>query len=46
MGREVTLFAVALGVIPYYLESRKDLVPKDKQQEPFRPFPFISSDEY
>ena len=46
VGKEVLIFAILLGVIPTYLESRKSLVSKDKQEEPFRPFPFLSPDEY
>ena len=45
VGKEVLLFIVVLMIIPTYLEGRRSLVPKELQEEPFRPFPFLNLDE-
>lgn len=46
VGKEVTIFAIILGAIPYYLETRKELTKDGYLEEPFRPFPFLAPDEY
>ena len=37
---------VAITILPTYYETRKSLVPKDQQTEPFRPFPFLNLQEW
>ncbi|KAK9808091.1 hypothetical protein WJX73_004628 [Symbiochloris irregularis] len=44
VGKEALVTVVAITILPIYLETRKSLLPKDKQEEPFRPFPFLNSD--
>ena len=46
VGQEFAVFVIALAIIPYYLETRKDIVKPELQEEPIRPFPFISPDDY
>ncbi|KAK9808223.1 hypothetical protein WJX73_010548 [Symbiochloris irregularis] len=46
VGKEIMFFAITLAIIPYYLESRKDFGSDKIQQEPFRPFPFLSPNDY
>lgn len=44
IGKEILVTVVAITILPVYLEARKSLVPKDQQEEPFRPFPFLNQD--